>query len=229
MTEEEWLECTIPTPMIDWLGQDIVRDDRKLRLFALACCQRILHLMTDARSRLAVEVADRFVEGRASSSELDNARTNATLVNLDERNGAISDAVIAASLVSMREVADSDGTLSTIDSAWAIAGSASQWAAKAAARSAGYYPERLVQCQFLRDIFGPLPFRPITLDPRWLTSTVVDVAQAIYDERAFDRLPILADALMDAGCDSEEIIRHCRSEGTHVRGCWVIHQILGKG
>jgi hypothetical protein len=71
----------------------------------------------------------------------------------------------------------------------------------------------------LRDIFGN-PFRPVTLDPRWLSSTVLDLARTIYDERVFERLPILADALMDAGCDSEEVINHCRSEGSHVRGCW---------
>jgi hypothetical protein len=69
---------------------------------------------------------------------------------------------------------------------------------------------------------------PITIDPRWQTSTVIDLARIIYDERAFDRMPILADALMDAGCDSEDILNHCRSDGPHVRGCWVVDLILGK-
>ena len=77
------------------------------------------------------------------------------------------------------------------------------------------------------DIIGN-PFRPITIDPRWLTSNVVDLARVIYDERAFEKMPILADALMDAGCDSEEIINHCRGDGPHVRGCWVVDLILGK-
>ena len=83
------------------------------------------------------------------------------------------------------------------------------------------------QCGFLRDIFGN-PFRPVSLDLRWLSSTVLDLARTIYDERAFDRLPILADALMDAGCDSDEIINHCRSEGPHVRGCWVVDLLTGR-
>jgi hypothetical protein len=65
------------------------------------------------------------------------------------------------------------------------------------------------------------------LDPRWLTSTVVDLAKAIRDERALDRMPILADALMDAGCDNEEIIAHCRSQAPHARGCWVVDILLG--
>ena len=66
------------------------------------------------------------------------------------------------------------------------------------------------------------------IDPRWLTSTVIDLAQVIDEERAFDRIPILADALMDAGCDNEEIIAHCRSESPHIRGCWVVDLLLGK-
>ncbi|MCE9531608.1 MAG: hypothetical protein K8T89_10870 [Planctomycetes bacterium] len=85
----------------------------------------------------------------------------------------------------------------------------------------------LSQKQIISCIFGN-PFRPVTIDPRWLTSTVVDLAAAIYEEHAFDRLPILADALMDAGCDSDEIIHHCRGDGPHVRGCWVVDLLLGK-
>ena len=67
-----------------------------------------------------------------------------------------------------------------------------------------------------------------SLGPRRLTFTVVDLARAVYDERAFERLPILADALMDTGCDDEQVIGHCRSEGPHVRGCWVVDLLSGK-
>src|SRR5262249_39695788 len=77
------------------------------------------------------------------------------------------------------------------------------------------------QCAMLRDIFGN-PFRPVTFNPAWRTTTVTSLAQAIYDERAFDRLPILADALEDAGCISGDTLGHCRSGGEHVRGCWVV-------
>ncbi len=79
----------------------------------------------------------------------------------------------------------------------------------------------------VREIFGN-PVRPVAIDPRWLTSAVVDLASAIYAERAFEHMPILADALMDAGCDSADIISHCRGDGPHERGCWVVDQILGK-
>ncbi|MBL8793522.1 MAG: hypothetical protein JNM56_06440 [Planctomycetia bacterium] len=79
----------------------------------------------------------------------------------------------------------------------------------------------------MREVCGN-PFRPVKVDPAWLTSTVVLLAQAIYDERAFDRLPILADALEDAGCDHADILNHCRSEGPHVRGCWALDLVLGR-
>ena len=67
-----------------------------------------------------------------------------------------------------------------------------------------------------------------TIDPEWRTSTVVQLAQGIYADRAFDRLPILADALQDAGCDNEDVLTHCRGTGPHARGCWVVDLILGK-
>jgi hypothetical protein len=79
----------------------------------------------------------------------------------------------------------------------------------------------------VRCIFGN-PFRPTTFDPRWRTSDTVGLARGIYEEPTFDRLPLFGDALMDAGCDDEAILAHCRSEGPHVRGCWVVDLVLGK-
>ena len=76
------------------------------------------------------------------------------------------------------------------------------------------------------------PFRPVSLDPSWLTwhnATIPKIAHAIYDDRAFDRLPILADALEAAGCTDTQILDHCRRPGEHVGGCWVVDALLGKG
>lgn len=69
---------------------------------------------------------------------------------------------------------------------------------------------------------------PGFFDPRWRTADVMALARGIYEDRAFDRLPVLADALMDAGCEDETILEHCRSEGPHVRECWVLDLVLGK-
>jgi hypothetical protein len=79
----------------------------------------------------------------------------------------------------------------------------------------------------LNDIAGN-PFRPVEWQPAWQTADVVGVARGIYDDRAFDRLPVLADALMDAGCADEQVLSHCSSAGPHVRGCWVVDLALGK-
>ena len=88
----------------------------------------------------------------------------------------------------------------------------------------------------LRELTGPFPFRVrwpwqrrgLNVPPDWRTSDVVLLARGIYAERALDRLPILADALQDAGCGNDEILGHCRGDGPHVRGCWVVDLVLGK-
>jgi hypothetical protein len=87
--------------------------------------------------------------------------------------------------------------------------------------------ERQKQCYLIRDIFGN-PFRPITFDTNWRTSTVVSLARSMYESRDFSTMPILSDALQDAGCENEDILNHCRGEGPHVRGCWVGDLVLGK-
>ncbi|MDB5309346.1 MAG: hypothetical protein JWO38_3548 [Gemmataceae bacterium] len=85
----------------------------------------------------------------------------------------------------------------------------------------------LTLCDVPRDVFAD-PSRPAAIDPAWLTTTVVSLACEIYADRAFDRLPILADALQDAGCEDQQLLGHCRGPGPHVRGCWVVDLLLGK-
>ncbi len=82
-------------------------------------------------------------------------------------------------------------------------------------------------CAQFRDVAGN-PFRPVEFRPAWLTSDVVGLASAIDATGYFDRLPILADALEEAGCTSENVLRHCREQDVHVRGCWVIDNLLGR-
>jgi hypothetical protein len=96
----------------------------------------------------------------------------------------------------------------------------------ASAVRAARHEEESAQAHILRDIHGN-PFR-LQAGPSWLSRSVVALAQTIYTDRAFDRLPILADALEEAGCTDTEILAHCRGPGPHVRGCWVIDLILGK-
>jgi len=79
----------------------------------------------------------------------------------------------------------------------------------------------------IRCVFGN-PFRPVIFDPAWRTTTAVQLARGMYDSRDFSAIPILADALQDAGCESAPILDHCRGPGPHVRGCWAVDPVLGK-
>ncbi len=83
------------------------------------------------------------------------------------------------------------------------------------------------QTVLLRDIFGN-PFRPVAFDPAWRTEHTVGIAAKMYEDRDFAAVPILADALEEAGCDGEAILSHCREPGVHVRGCWVVDLVLSK-
>ena len=103
------------------------------------------------------------------------------------------------------------------DAAWAT-----QWANRG--RREPPLPGR---ADLLRDIFGN-PFCPVTSDLSWLTSNVIDLAQGIYADHAFECMPILGDALEDAGCDNADILNHCRQPGEHVRGCFCLDLILNK-
>jgi hypothetical protein len=83
------------------------------------------------------------------------------------------------------------------------------------------------QLAAVHEVFGN-PFRPVAVEPAWRTADVMLLARGIYAEKAFDRMPILADALQDAGCDNATVLDHCRGEGPHVRGCWVVDLVLGR-
>jgi hypothetical protein len=197
MTEAEWLACTDPQPMLEFLRGKA--SDRKLRLFAVACCRRIWHLLTDDRSRQALQVAERFADGLATDEERNYFR------HLPSSSSA--DAATRASVARFAESTEAAADL---------------------AHAEGGSPDCIPQCHLLRCLFGTLAFRPVILDPAWRTATGTMLAQAIYDDRAFDRMPILADALEDAGCTNQDILAHCRSSGKHVRGCWVVDLLLDK-
>ncbi len=230
MTEHEWLECKNPKPMLTFLRGNA--SHRKLRLFGVACCRRIWHLLQDERCRNAVEVTERHADGDATNEEWQIAHAAVGAANREIYDPHPDDRSAHAA-ISIHFHAAAAAFCTSVD-VRKYAFDPSHPAADAVAadtdgsvQTTKWRDERLQQTTLLLDIFCN-PFRPVTLDPRWLTSTVVDLAQAIYDERAFDRMPILADALTDARCNNEDIIVHCRSEGPHVRGCWIVDLVLGK-
>jgi hypothetical protein len=86
-------------------------------------------------------------------------------------------------------------------------------------------------CWLLREVFGNrggLLTSPLW-EETWLTDTAVTLAAHMYESREFGAMPILADALQDAGCDNQDVLGHCRGPGPHIRSCWVVDLVLGKG
>jgi hypothetical protein len=219
MTEAEWTTSNDSYRALKPCRKIIRYHPRKGRLFAVACCYRIWNRLTDERSRKAVETAALHAEGLATDHQLQAAEARASVAHADAyrlrgKAGACPEwaAQFAASL-----------------DAWFAATRASNFAYVAAGDPVSEPgPEKKVQADLARCIFGPLPFRPVAPDPVWLAANVKQLAQGIYADRAFDRLPLLADALEEAGCTDADILAHCRGPSPHVRGCWVVDLILGK-
>jgi hypothetical protein len=215
MDEPSWLTETDPEGMLNHLADQVV-STRKLRLLATACSRRIWHLLADECCRTAVGVAERYADGEVNSEELLRATVAARRV-AGQLNGNAQDAADAVASSAEEDIRSyvMSVTFCASDAVWFQT-------------REPYYAELAAQAHLVRDIFGN-PFHPVTLDPAWLTSTAVALARGIYDGRAFDRMPILADALQDAGCDSDDVLTHCRDpQLIHVRGCWVVDLVLGK-
>jgi hypothetical protein len=207
MTEAEWLAGTEPEQLLAFIRAKA--SERKLRLFACACCRRIWGLLSDDRSRKAVMTVERFADGLVTRQQLRAARAYAADAYAFAQGGSYYAPAAHAAACAAEEVGEA--------------------ACCAAGHPAIRNIEETAQAALLRDLFGN-PFPRITLNPAWLTGnggTVVQLAQTIYEERRFADLPILADALEEAGCSNPDILAHCRSEGPHVRGCWVVDLILG--
>lgn len=227
MTEQEWSVCTDPLLMLESVRGKA--SDRKLRLFAVACCRRIWNVVHSDYHRLA-EMTERCADGEVSQDEL--------LAAAEE----IHDSDWTAGLA-FEEAAGVNLDHAPDDEMLYAAGYVADNAAHARADAATDYPahwetnrewavahktELRAQAMLLRDVFGCPPFRLVTAGPVWRTPTVSALATAIYEQRAFDRLPILADALQEAGCTDADILAHCRSDGPHALGCWCLDLILGK-
>jgi hypothetical protein len=222
MTEAEWLTCADPKAMLAHRGQKL--SDRKLRLFSCACCRRVWNFVTDERLKTALDNLERFADKAASEKQRTEAGKLVSAFRQQhyddvgkEEEICIAVELWTAATKTMRRVVTRCGEGAAGAFAWADVGDFNRRTQE----------ERSAQAQLLRDIFAN-PFRPVALDPSWRTSDVLTLARGIYDERAFDRMPILADALQDAGCTSEDMLNHCRAETVHVRGCWVVDLVLGK-
>ena len=221
MTEAKWLACTDPQKMLEFLRGKV--SGRRLRLFAVACCRRTWDLLNDERYRKAVETSERFADGVATRQELRDAHAFIDAICALAADGHFDDVVVYYCLTAV-----CDATAEQPDFASSCCWNAHQAIYRQAEdRSGVAEAESGRQCDFLHDIFGN-PFRPVTVEPRWRTPGLVALARTIYEGRTFDRMPVLADALEEAGCSDTDILAHCREPGEHVRGCWVLDRLLGR-
>jgi hypothetical protein len=201
MTEDDWLSSQNPTPMIaHLLGK---ASDRKLRLLTCGCCAQLARTEED---RQTIELGERFADGMAGEVERRTAWQA-----IEELKRAAIDIQNFQDMMALwirgRPIAPDMSASRGID--------------QLARTLVGERSIDVIHC-----IFGN-PFQP-PRGPGWDDARAIRLAEAIYEERAFDRLPILADALEEAGCQDALALEHCRQHSDHVRGCWVVDQILGK-
>jgi hypothetical protein len=232
MTESEWADSADLTLMLKLLRGKT--SDRKLRLFACEACRHFCGLVRQLFPNQpwllpdypevwrAFGVAEQFAEGLTDQADL--ALAQETAERLATSKHWLEYALLSTTRSSAWDAADQAtlGLGEFIGHRLPPADESIQ-PGLAARLDDQTYEAGLIRCSF-----GPLPFRSVTFDPSWLTDTVKRLAAAIYDERDFNSLPILADALEEAGCTNTEILNHCRQPGDHLRGCWPVDLILGK-
>jgi hypothetical protein len=225
VTEGEWLTCDDIRAMLEALRGKV--SARKFRLFACACCRALFPLIPDQHSRQAVKTAERYADGEVSAEKLRFAWASARR-SAGTRRRANRHAPATAEDYALWVVAVAVGEDSGL-SVWV--GESINWALVRARESGLSHELTIDEPALLRDLVGN-PFRPCSPLPAsvlsWADGTVPRIAEGVYAERAFDRLPILADALEDAGCAEEGLLRHCHGGGPHVRGCWAVDLLLGK-
>jgi hypothetical protein len=207
--------------MIEFLGAKV--NDRKLRLFQIACCRRIWDLLPNDH-REAVCVAEQYADGQvgdkkrvAARKRISTIAKNASLLEINVGYAAFEtlEKTVFKRLpflgcaVVFGRVADKSAR------------------GKKGAYQKAYQAEEAAEADLLRCVFGN-PFRRTAFKAKWKTADVIALAQQMYDSRDFIAMPVLADALQDAGCDDEAILKHCGGPGPHFRGCWPVDMLLGK-
>jgi hypothetical protein len=239
MPSDIWELCDNPSSFSNYNWDS---DDLPARKFYSAITEigrRLRHLMTDPGAVRMLELCEGCAEGRISEDDLSDVAPefrasirgeNAAIDGANDLYWWVADrykvnwegvypaagafaylAALEAGLVAPQISNDEYQALSTHPLfASARLQTATEWGA------------------LIRDIYGPNPFHPVAFDPSWRTEAVVGLARGMYESRDFTPLPVLADALEDAGCAHPDILAHCRGPGPHVRGCWVVDLVLGK-
>jgi hypothetical protein len=216
MTEAEWVKCRDPDELLDY--HSMKREQRRLRLLAVACARRMWlsvgeHLQDEVFTQL-LDVVERYADGTADRAEFIAIRKPFRKAVRD-RSGKQKECLeVAMSVLDCLTHDAMEGMTAAVANAREVA--------RSKAREGG------AQCELIRCIFGH-PARPIVLDPAWLThndGAAVKLARVIYDGRRWEELPLLADALEEAGCADPTILDHLRGPGLHARGCRTLDAVL---
>jgi hypothetical protein len=216
MTESAWFSLTKIQPLISHASQ--FKNERRMTLFGCACCRCAHDWELPLLESKAIKATERFVDGeitrrtwvkhgRMLEAEDGGWSQTATEWDCDFRDAVIQ-LFYGAAL-------------------WQVPHTLIRGVERVSSEE---YTEafEVKLCSALRDIFGN-PFRPVKFDKRWLTDTALSLAGQMYESRDLGAMPILADALQDAGCEDVQILNHCRdATQLHFRGCWVVDLVLGK-
>jgi hypothetical protein len=221
MTEAEWLAGDHPYRLI---YHKSCRSIRKRRLLVCACVRRVLTLLPEEIYTQGVEFAEKLADGLATDQERKTMYRNVGKALRSASDFSESQNCAAQSVRALLEREFMSFKMAIESAGHARAAEARpNW-------NRGHDEETAQQVILARDIFAN-PFRPTAIDSGWLqwrNGTILQIAQTIYDEKRFSDLPILADALEDAGCEDQGLLEHCRHSFEHVRGCWVLDLLLGK-
>ena len=260
MDEHEWSNSHNPAWMLNWLAGGL--HERKKRLFAHACCQRIMHLLPDNDCRNAVRSIARLADGRLPEDE--RAQVRSTIFPLVGAHRSLAFYSVASVVFALSRDEDPSPWAGIGAGAWCQGGSPtcqnySSLAAIAASQARSYAAAELVwtkndtgslwalikramffrpclqtnaqeyaiQCDLLRDTVGN-PFRPALLPANCRSEDAIRIAEDIFNTGLYENLPVLGDALEDAGCVDTGILGHCRHDAMHVPGCFVVDLVLDR-
>ncbi len=202
MSEKAWRSAKTAKELFLLLDPD--HSSRKLRRFVLACVARLIQIDPSSKYVATLAFAEKLADDEANIDQ--DEWIVAFEYSQDQLNEGSPD--ITAWLLSLTV-----GDYASDEAHWVLES------------MRGQSIDEAVPMGLFRDIFGN-PFRPVDFAP-WRTDTAVSLARQMYESREFSAMPILADALQDAGCDNDEVLNHCRGQGPHVRGCWVVDGVLG--
>jgi hypothetical protein len=238
VTETEWRSCADPKAMLRAVYAGAT--PRRLTLFACGCCRRVWDRLA-AEARQAVADAERWADGDADDDRLMATLEHAAVISapitglgeaqrqdLGQRRCSATTAAVGGLIL------EATGLLTAADPPDSPAALVRELAralrdVRRATRAGT--AERATQAALVRCVFGN-PFRPVAADPAWRTwdgGTIPRLARAAYEDRGSDRLPVLADALEEGGCTDAALLDHLRGPGPHVRGCWVVDLLTGRG